>query len=338
MNRKRVAPIVVILLVAAAIALYFTVFRHRAIDNSLAASGTVEATEAALGFQAAGRIATITPREGDKVKAGDSLAMLDRTELDARRAQAVAQRDAARAMLSELVRGSRSEELRQAQESARAAQDRFADAQRDFERAQRLLQGGAVSQETLDKARLALQVAQSQRDQAQEQLKLVEAGPRPERITGQRAMVAQGDAAVKQAEAALANAVIKAPFDGVVTVRDHEPGETVGAGAPVLTMVNLADRWVRIYIREDRIGAVHVGQSATITSDTYPGKTYAGTVSFISTEAEFTPRNVQTTAERVKLVYAIKVRITGDARNELKPGMPADVQLSLSAERGAPRE
>jgi membrane fusion protein YbhG len=143
---------------------------------------------------------------------------------------------------------------------------------------------------------------------------------------------------VKQAEAALANAVIKAPFDGVVTVRDHEPGETVGAGAPVLTMVNLADRWVRIYIREDRIGAVHVGQSATITSDTYPGKTYAGTVSFISTEAEFTPRNVQTTAERVKLVYAIKVRITGDARNELKPGMPADVQLSLSAERGAPRE
>ena len=136
---------------------------------------------------------------------------------------------------------------------------------------------------------------------------------------------------MRQADAALANAVIVAPFDAVVTVRDREPGETVGAGAPVLTVMNLADRWVRIYIREGRIGAVKIGEPATISADTYPGKRYEGSVSFISSEAEFTPRNVQTTEERVKLVYAVKVRITADAGNELKPGMPADVTLQGGA-------
>jgi HlyD family secretion protein len=171
-------------------------------------------------------------------------------------------------------------------------------------------------------------VTQAQRQQAEQQRKLVETGPRRERIVGQRAVVAQAEAVLRQADAALANAVIRAPFDGVVTVRDREPGETVGPGAPVLTVMNLKDRWVRIYIREDRIGAVHVGQSASISADTYPDKRYAGDVAFIASEAEFTPRNVQTTEERVKLVYAVKVRVTGDSTFELKPGMPADVSLT----------
>jgi len=113
----------------------------------------------------------------------------------------------------------------------------------------------------------------------------------------------------------------------VVTVRHREPGETVPAGSPVLTVMNRDDRWVRIYIREDRIGAVHTGQAATITSDTYAGKTYRGAVVFIASEAEFTPKSVQTREERVKLVYAVKVRVSGDPAYDLKPGMPADVRL-----------
>ncbi len=333
MNRKRLIPIVVGLAVVV-LGIYLVV-RNGGADDALVASGTVEATEAALGFQAPGRIQRVVPNEGDRVRAGDTLAWLDRAELEARRAQAAAQRAAAQAMLAELEAGARSEELAQAREAARAALERYTDAQRDFERVQRLLQGGAVSQEAYDKAKLALDVATSQRDQAAEQLKLVATGPRPERIAAQRAAVAQGEAAVRQAEAALANAVITAPFDGVVTVRDREPGETVGAGAPVLTVMNLADRWVRIYIREDRIGAVQIGQPAVIRADTYRGKEYGGAVSFISSEAEFTPRNVQTTEERVKLVYAVKVRISGDPTNDLKPGMPADVRLEIGqASRG----
>jgi HlyD family secretion protein len=128
-------------------------------------------------------------------------------------------------------------------------------------------------------------------------------------------------------DAMLANSEIRSPFDGVVSVKDREIGETVSPGAPVLTVTNMNDRWVRIYIPETRIGAVHLGQGATISADTYKGRTYRGAVSFIASEAEFTPKNVQTQDERVKLVYAVKVRITGDATYDLKPGIPADVQL-----------
>jgi HlyD family secretion protein len=160
-------------------------------------------------------------------------------------------------------------------------------------------------------------------------LQLLQIGPRPERIDAQRAAVAAAQATVQQINAMLGNAVIHAPFDGVVTVKDREIGETVSPGAPVLTVTNLDDRWVRIYIPETRIGAVHLGEGATITADTYKGRVYRGAVSFIASEAEFTPKNVQTKDERVKLVYAVKVRITSDSTYDLKPGIPADVQLGV---------
>lgn len=327
-NPRIVVP-VVLALVALALVLRFTVFRGGPREGEIAASGTVEATEAQLGFQVPGRIDTLTVDEGARVTAGQLLARLDRAELDARRAQAAAQLGAARALLSELLAGSRAEDVAQARAIAAAAADRFGDAQRDLERTRTLFQGGAVSQEMMDKAQTACDVARAQRDQTAQALRLVEAGPRPERIAAQRAVVAQAEAAVRQLDATLANAEVRAPFDGVVSVKDREIGETVGAGTPILTLSNLGDRWVRIYVREDRIGAVRLGQRADITADTYPDKHYPGEVSYIASEAEFTPRTVQTTEERVKLVYAVKVRITGDAAIDLKPGIPADVRLDV---------
>jgi HlyD family secretion protein len=121
--------------------------------------------------------------------------------------------------------------------------------------------------------------------------------------------------------------VITSAFDAVVTVRHREPGEIVPAGSPVLTVMNRDDRWVRVYVRENRIGSVKLGQQATLVCDTFPGKTYGGEVVFIASEAEFTPKTVQTPEERVKLVYAVKVRVTGDPQHDLNPGMPADVRL-----------
>jgi HlyD family secretion protein len=303
------------------------VFRGGPGDGVIAASGSVEATEAQLGFQVPGRIDTVAVDEGDRVKAGQLLARLDVTELQARRAQAAAQLAAANALLSELQTGSRPEDIASARSAAAAATDRFNDAQRDLARTRQLFEGGAVSQEALDKAQTAFDLARAQRDQVAQTLRLVETGPRTERIAAQRALVAQAEATVRQLDATLANAAVRAPFDGVVTVKDREQGEVVGAGTPVLTVTNLADRWVRIYVREDRIGAVHLGQGATITADTYPGKRYPGEVSYIASQAEFTPRTVQTAEERVKLVYAVKVRITGDSAVDLKPGIPADVRL-----------
>jgi membrane fusion protein YbhG len=324
MNRKRLLPVVAVVVIA--VVLYF-VFRSHGSDGALDASGTVEATDAQLGFQVAGRIDTILVDEGDRVKDGQMLARLDQSTLVAQRAQAVAQLQGARALLTELERGSRAQDVQQGRDALAAANQRLADAQRDLGRTRNLFDGGAVSREALDKSQLAFDVAQSQQNQAQQALQLLEIGPRPERIDAQRAAVAQAQAAIQQVNALLANSVILAPFDGVVTVKDREIGETVTPGEPVLTVTNMNDRWVRIYIPETQVGAVHLGEPATITADTYKGKLYRGEVSFIASEAEFTPKNVQTQDERVKLVYAVKVRITKDSTDDLKPGVPADVSL-----------
>jgi len=256
--------------------------------------------------------------------------VLDRTEADARRRQSAAQLAAARALLEEMQRGSRREEVAQAKAGRDAARQRLDDAQRDFDRAQELIRTQVVSQQTYDKAKTALDVARSQFQQIDEQYRLVVAGPRRERIEAQRAAVAQAEAALAGSDAALANMVVRAPFGGVVTVRHREPGEIVAAGSAVVSLLDRDDRWVRIYVSEARIGAVHAGQKAEITTDSEGDKAYPGEVVYISSEAEFTPKNVQTREERVKLVYAVKVRIAGDPAYELKPGMPADVRLALA--------
>lgn len=329
--KKRIALIGAAAAIAIVGGLWFALARHRGTAWALTASGTVEATEAQLGFQAAGRIDKVTVREGDAVKAGMELAVLDGTEMVAREHQAAAQVAAARALLLELERGFRPEEVAQARAASDAAARRLEDARRDLDRTSRLLAGGAVSQEAYDRTVLALDVATSQDAQARDQLRLFEEGPRPERIEAQRAQLAQAEAARRAVQAVIANMTIRAPFDGVVSVRHREPGETAPPGSPVLTVMNPDDRWVRIYVPENRIGAVKLGQAAVISSDTYRGKTYRGTVMFIAGEAEFTPKSVQTADERVKLVYAVKVRITDDSAFELKPGMPADVHLELAA-------
>jgi len=325
---RRFIPVIGILAIGTIVVITHQV-RNRGHDGRLVLSGTAEATEAQLGFQMTGRIVEVLAREGDEVRADSALARLDRSEAQARLHQAQALLDAARALLLEMEHGSRSEEIAQARANRGAAFERMEDARRDRERAMQLHGGGAVSQEAYDKARLAFDVARSQYEAVAEQLALVEAGPRRERIDAQRAQVAQAEAAVRQMEATLANMTIRSTFDGIVTVRHREPGEIVPAGTAVLTVMNPDDRWVRVYIPETRIGEIRLGLPARLTCDTFRGKGYGGEISFIASQAEFTPKSVQTTEERVKLVYAVKVRITGDPSHDLKPGMPVDVAIDL---------
>jgi HlyD family secretion protein len=326
MKRKRIA-LIAAAVVAAGLIGWWIIARSNGDDGVLSASGTVEATEADLGFQVGGRIEAVRVVEGDRVESGAELARLEMAELEARRAAAAAQVGAARAQLAELERGARPEELAQAQAAEQGAREQMADAQRVLERMRPLYEGGAVSRQALDQAATAYAVARAQHEQALQQVGMVERGPRAERLSAQRAVVQQAEALLAQADAAAAYAVIHAPFDGVVSVRHRQQGEAVGAGAPVLTLMNPADRWVRIYVREDEIGRVRIGQRATIRSDSDRSRSFDGHVTYIATNAEFTPRNVQTTEERVKLVYAVKVQIAGDAEMMLKPGVPADVQL-----------
>lgn len=325
--KKRLRIVVPVLVVLAALAAWLLLRGNGDDEGRIAASGTVEATEADLGFQVPGRVEEIAPQEGDAVAADAELARLDTDELVATRDAAAAQLSAAQARLSELQRGSRPQEVATAEAAVRSARQRAADARRDAERTQKLFDGGAVSRQALDKALTARDVADAALDQAEQALALVREGPRVETVHAQQAMVEQARANLARAEATLEDAVVRAPFAGRVTVRHREPGETVSPGAPVLTLLDPNDRWVRIYVREDEIGRVQLGMGAEITSDTYPDRIYHGEVVFIGSEAEFTPRNVQTTEERIKLVYPVKVRITDDADFQLKPGIPADVTL-----------
>ncbi len=325
--KRRVIAVVVLLLAASAAYAAWRLLGTDEPDGVLAASGTVEATGARLGFQVPGRLIEVTPREGDEVAAGTVVARLDAASAGARRDQASAQVEAARAQLADLLAGARDEEIAEGRAAVDAARDRLADARRDVERTRMLHEGGASPREALDKAELGESLAASQLTQAEERLHLLEAGPRPERVAAQRAAVSQAEAALAAAETALGDLELAAPFAGVVTVRHREPGEVVAAGQPVLTVLDLDDRWVRIYVPEDRIGAVALGAPAAIAVDTYPDRFFAGEVRFIASEAEFTPKTVQTPEERVRLVYAVEVRVTGDPARVLKPGMPADVEL-----------
>lgn len=325
MNRRRMLPIVLLLIVI--VVTSFVLLRRGRNSGPFQGSGTVEATEAELGFTVAGRIDAVSVEEGDTVAAGAELARLDQSELSARRDQADATARAADASLLELRRGSRPEEIRQAEAAARAATEQANTAEKDATRARELRKQQVLSEAELDQAEAALAAARAREVEAREALRLVRQGPRRERIEAAQANAAAASATVRSIEATLANTVIRAPFPGVITVRHHHPGEIIQAGATVLSLLDRSDRWVKVYVPETRIGSVHVGQSAHITTDTFPGKRYAGRVSYVASEAEFTPKTVQTREERVKLVYAVKVRIEGDPSYELKPGMPADVVL-----------
>ena len=317
----------VVLSAIGAFAFYRTTLAADRDGAAILASGTVEASQAELGFQLAGRLETISAREGDRVNAGISLANLEQSELLAERDVARAQVAAAKAQLAELTAGSRREEIAQARAGLTVAVERRDAARRDVERLTPLADQSLVSWQAFDRQRTDLNIAEGEVAKAKEALQIVETGPRIERIAAQRAALAQATAALARIEATLAQTVLTAPFSGTVTVKHRETGEALSPGTPVLTLRNFDDRWVRVYIPGDEVGRLRLGQQATITADAEPTRRYTGTISYIASVAEFTPRNVQSTKDRVKLVYEVRVRITGDSNVDLKPGLPADVQF-----------
>jgi HlyD family secretion protein len=312
-----------------AFAIYRTTSAADRNGAAIIASGTIEATQAELGFQASGRLETITVHEGDQVTAGNQFAKLDQSELLAQREVARAQVAAALAGLSELLAGSRKEEIAHARAALAVATDKRDYAARDVERLAPLAEQSLISRQAYDQQRTNLSVSDGEVAKAKQDLDILVTGPRSEKIAAQRAALAQAQATVDRIDAAIAQTVLKAPFSGTVTVRHREPGEALQPGTPVVTIRNFDDRWVRVYIPGDEVGSLTLNQPATITADANPDKHYTGTISYIASVAEFTPRNVQSTKDRVKLVYEVRVRIAGDTNVDLKPGLPADVKFPL---------
>jgi HlyD family secretion protein len=295
-------------------------------DGPITVSGNIEVTDARLAFKVSGRLIERLADEGGRVRAGQLVARLDPIELEQQLAIRRAEHAGAVARLAEAEAGSRPQEIAAAEAalaSARAERERAA---LEFARVRGLRTTDTVSAREWEGARALLQVAEARENAAAEQLALVREGVRKERIDQARAAVAQAAAAAALAETMVANARLEAPFAGVVLEKHAEPGEFIAAGGPIVTIADTTAVWVRAYIDQTELGRVRLGQPAEVRTDSYPDRVYTGRLSFISSEAEFTPKTVQTRKERVKLVFRVKIDLENPA-GELKPGMAADAVL-----------
>ena len=326
--KRGVAIGVVALALAAAVFLWATYFGKKGEENVLLLSGNMEATETNTGFKLSGRVIELLVDEGQSVQKGDMLARLDNAEAASVVAQQRAALQEAEARLAELEAGSRPQEIEQAKANVQTQEAELVRIRKDYERAEMLYHNGAISSAQFDAAKSSFESRAAQLRHAAEYLSLTKEGPRKESIEAAAYRVRQARAQLRVAEEKLNDTLIYAPFSGVILRKNVELGETVAQGVPVYTIGDLASPWIKVYVKEDKLGLVKLGQKAQVTTDTYRGKVYNGWISFISSEAEFTPKNVQTQEERVKQVFGVKVRVE-NPNNELKPSMPADVRILL---------
>lgn len=280
-------------------------------------------------------------------------------QVEGQLARAKAELQQAEAALRDLEAGSRQQEIEASRAVMSKAETDYAKAERDWNRAQTLYQKEDISTSQYDDFRARFESAKALLQQSREQFDLVKEGPRKENIEAARAQVQRARANLRLAEAnrieltrlhqeksaresdvrqaqsqlgvfetQLRDSEVFAPMNGIVLVKAAEPGEVLAAGTTVVTLGNLAKPWLRGYINEKDLGRVKLGTAVKVTTDSFPGKAYDGKITFIAAEAEFTPKQIQTQEERVKLVYRIKIEID-NPNGELKSNMPADAVIPL---------
>jgi HlyD family secretion protein len=288
-------------------------------------SGTIECTQVRVACEVSGRIASLLFEEGDAVTNGQTLALLDPLPYTLRREEARAALAQAQAQFELMAAGSRSEDILKARAQVANALALAEVTASDARRMETVFAQNSVSQKQRDDAVAAAKRAAAELAAAEQQLNRQVSGNRQEEIRSAGAAVDVARARLALTEKAVADCVVAAPLAGVITTRSAEPGEVVAVGAPLATLAQLDKVWLSLYIPEHRLAAVKIGQGAFVKIDG-ESKRHEGRVTFVSPEAEFTPRNIQTPDERTKLVYRIKVTLSNpDGR--LKPGMPADGYL-----------
>lgn len=325
--RRHLLP--VLLLLAAGLVLLWRFFPGAdTAPGALRLSGNIEVTDADLSFRIAGHVRERLVKEGERVARGAVVARLESADLEHEVALRQAEAAVAKATLAELQAGYRAEEVAQARAAHAQASAELTRAESDWRRQQVLFMQGAVAAKETEALQAAFEIARGRSEETRQRLILLEKGFRPEQVEQARAQLQRAEEALALARTRLGYAELRAPMEGVVLAENIEPGEFVAAGTPVVTLGALDPVWLRAYINETDLGRIKLEQAARVSIDTYPGKTYRGTVTFIAQEAEFTPKNVQTDKERVKLVYRIKITLPNPDR-ELKPGMPADAEIDL---------
>jgi HlyD family secretion protein len=294
--------------------------------GTIHASGIIETEEVVVGPKVSGTVAAVYAREGSPVRAGDTLLRIDDTDLkiqvDAQRAAV----DAANAGYRRLVKGSRPEDIDQAQQAMRQASLALDAAKGDVKRLEATITSGGVTEKMLSDARSREAISERALSGAQAVVRKLRNGATAEDLEVARAQVAGAEAALRAAQRRVEECVVTSPIDGVITRRGFDEGELIPAGGGAYTVSRTGRVRLKIYVAEDELGHIHLGDTAAVTIDTYADRSYPGTVSYISPTAEFTPKNVQTKDDRTKLVFEIWVEVE-NKDGALKSGLAAEAVL-----------
>jgi HlyD family secretion protein len=350
MNRKLL--IIPVILVVGAVLIAASWFRDK--NKDLTASGTLEARNVEVGSKVGGRITRVLVQEGDTVQPNQLLVTFDSEELEGRLLQARGHLDQARANYDKMLRGNRPEEVSEARAMAedrsaevqrtRAELDRvraeYANAEVNFKRYDSLANRDVVSRQQRDDAEMrrdsakaqvqsaehSIQAAQKMLQQAAAAQQRMEKGFRSEEIAVAKAEVLRSEGELKEAEARYAEREVRSPAAAVIEAMDLRPGNLVAADTRIARLLEVDQLYVMVYVPQDRIGMVRIGQKADVTVDAFPKTKFSATVEQIRQKAEFLPRNVQTAEEREHQVIGVKLRVDNH-ENKLRAGIHADVKF-----------
>src|SRR5277367_1206039 len=325
---KRI-PLIVIFLALASGVTWWLVGRHPA-RQGLVLYGDVDLRQVELAFNDSERIASVLVQEGDRVKRGQVLARLDTNRLEPEVDEAEATAGAQREAVERLRNGSRPQEIAEAQANVESAKADAINARGQYERRRTLAANSVVSQQDLENAKAALDVAEAKLDVNQKALDLEIAGPRQEDIAQAEAEWRSDEAQAAFLRQELADAQLLAPVDAVVRTRLMEPGEMASPQKPVFSLAVTDPKWVRAYVAESDLGKLRTGMRASITIDSFPDRRFDGWVGFVSPVAEFTPKTVETEELRTSLVYEVRVFVK-DPSDQLHLGSPATVYLATDS-------
>jgi HlyD family secretion protein len=295
--------------------------RHRVVRT-----GTVEARQASVAAEVGGKVSSFAAAEGQKLRKGEPIAVLDSSEAQLRVVERQARVRSAQAELTDLRSLPRPEDLELQRSRVAEAELRLADAHRELDRVEKLHLGRVATEQAWDAAKSALALAQQRRETAKRELAQVAAGPRPGQIEAAEAHRQQLEQELALAKLSVERATVRAPFDGVLLRRECEEGEMLQQGSPVARLIDLSLLWVELSIDPLLYGKLVLGQPATVTAEAGGAEHIAGRVTFLADRHSFTPRSAQTEDERARLTYRAKVELATPPA-WLKPGMFARVEL-----------
>lgn len=295
-------------------------------ENYIEESGTIEATEVTLSSQVTGKVIKILKDEGDKISSGDTILIIDQESLLLQLKQAIANRDIAKAQYDLLLKGARKEDIKQAEESLKQAEANFILAKNDKDRMESLYQTNSINKRQYEESITRYEIALAQLNSAKELYNKIKNYARPEEIAQAKANYERAAASVEMIEKNIRDCYVISPINGFIVKKFVEVGENVSIMSSLVKISDLSEVKLSIYISETDLGKVKLGQKAEIRVDSFKDKVFKGTVIYISPEAEFTPKNIQTKEERTKLVFEVKIKIQ-NPNFELKAGMPADAKI-----------